>query len=127
MSAGIAVSLFTEALRVVNRALVEHKHSVFCQQLVRAGEKQLASREFGVALYDETDPSTPFDQFTVRFREGSFEVVSRATQAPYFTWRVPRSYLERIVDDPEAWASTALSSSQAMGVATGAPGSGRTE
>lgn len=103
MSAGIAVSLFSEALHVVNRALAAHKGSVFYQQLVGAAEKNLAGREFGVALYDERDPSTPFDQFTIRFREGSFEVVSRATQAPYFTWRVPRAYLERILDDPETF------------------------
>jgi hypothetical protein len=61
-----------------------------------------ADREYGVAVYD-TDPSAPFDYFTLRLREGRFELVSRASQAPQITWRVPSAYLERIVDDPGAF------------------------
>ena len=102
MSAGVPVSLFTEALHVVNRALKAHKASDFYQLFLSASAKHPADREYGVAVYD-TDPSAPFDYFTLRFRDGSLEMVSRATQAPQISWRVPRAYLERIVDDPEAF------------------------
>jgi hypothetical protein len=78
----------------------EHKDSQFCRRFVSVSDP--ADREYGVAVYD-TDPSAPFDYFTLRFSEGRFELVSRATQAPAITWRVPRAYVERIVDDPEGF------------------------
>ena len=102
MAAGEPVSLFIEALHAINRTLEKHHDSPVCQQLVSAGERHLAGREFGVAVYD-VDPSSPFDQFSIRLRGGSFEMVSRVTHAPDLAVRVPRVYLERIVDDPEAF------------------------
>jgi hypothetical protein len=102
VSAGVPASLFTEALHVVNRALEAHKGSEFYQRFVSASAKHPADREYGIAVYDR-DPSAPFDFFTLRFRDGSLEMISRATRAPQISWRIPRAYLERIVDDPEAF------------------------
>lgn len=68
-------ALFTSALNVINAALAEHGDEAPYQQILAAGEKLLGDRPLGVAVY-EKDASAPFDYFTIRFRERSFELVA---------------------------------------------------
>lgn len=94
------VALFTEALNVVNGALAEHKDSLPYKPILSGSEKVLGDRNIGVAVY-EKDPSAPFDFFTIRFREGAFELVSRGKQEPEVAWKVSREYLQKVTENPQ--------------------------
>lgn len=92
------VSLFTDGLNVLNAALDKHRDSLPYKPLIQASEKILGERKIGVAVY-ASDPSSPFDYFTIRFREGSFELVSHGKQEADVAWTVSRAYLEKLVEN----------------------------
>jgi hypothetical protein len=93
-------SLFTETLNVINAAMAKHADSALLKPLLSAGEKLLEDREIGVAIYD-SDASAPFDYFTIRCRDRSFELVSHGKKHPDVTWKVSRDYLEKVADNPQ--------------------------
>lgn len=95
-------NLFTRALNVINTALEKHRDEVPYSQLLAASEKVLGDSKVGVAVY-ESDPSTPFDYYTIRFRDGAFEMVSHGKQEPDLGWKVSRSYLESVAENPDEY------------------------
>ena len=95
-------TLFTQALNTLNSALAKHRDALPYKPLIAASEKVLADREVGVAVY-KSDASNPFDYFTIRFREGSFELVSHGKKDPEIAWKVSQDYLEQVADDPEKY------------------------
>lgn len=95
-----ATTLFTRALNVINAALEKHANDTPYAQLLSASEKLLADRNIGVAVY-ESDASAPFDYYTIRFRDGAFELVSRGKQEPEAGWKVSRAYLEGVVENAD--------------------------
>ncbi len=99
-AASDTVTLFTDALNVTNAALAKHKDSLPYKPLLQASEKILGDRRIGVEVYDR-DPSSPFEYFTIRFREGAFEFVAHGKREPDVAWKVSRSYLEKITESPE--------------------------
>lgn len=100
-------ALFTEALNVLNAVLSEHRDSAPFETLLRASEKVLGDRPIGVAVY-ESDASAPFDYFTIRLRDGVFELVSHGKQDPDVAWRVSRAYLEKLTRNPEDYFDNPL-------------------
>lgn len=46
-------------------------------------------------------PSSPFDYITIRFRDGSFELVEHGKRDPEIDWKVSRDYLEKVVADSQ--------------------------
>jgi hypothetical protein len=101
------VSLFTEALNVINAALAEHAESMPYQALIDASEKTLADRNIGVAVY-ASDSGSVFDYFTIRYRDRSFELVSRGKEEPEVSWKVSRAYLEEVAENPRDYIENPL-------------------
>ena len=95
-------NLFTRALNVINTALDKHKDDIPYAQLLSASEKVLADHNIGVAVY-ENDAAAPFDYYTIRFRDGAFELVSRGKQEPDVGWKVSREYLENVAGSPDEY------------------------
>lgn len=95
-------NLFTRALNVINAALEKNRNETPYSQLLAASEKVLGDHNVGVAVY-ESDASAPFDYYTVRFRDGSFELVSRGKQEPDVGWKVSRGYLEKVAENPDEY------------------------
>lgn len=95
-------SLFTRALNVINAALAKHGGDTPYAQLIAASEKVLSDRNLGVAVY-ESDASAPFDYYTLRFRNGAFELLSRGKQEPDAAWKVSRDYLQGVVDHADEY------------------------
>lgn len=96
------VTRFTEALNVMNSALAENKNSTPYKQILSAAEKLMDDKKLGIAVY-ESDPSSPFDYFTVRFRNGSLELVSHGKQDPDIAWKVSQDYLEKVRSNPDEY------------------------
>ncbi len=93
---------FTQAVNVMNAALAEHKSDMPYKQLIEAADKTIGGKKFGVAIYDE-DPAKPFDYFTVRYRDGSFEIVSHGKDDPDIPWKTSVGYLEKVAANPEEY------------------------
>lgn len=100
MSTNGRVEHFTEALNVMNSALAENKNSTPYKQILAAANKYMGDKKLGIAVY-EKDPSSPFDYFTVRFRHGSFEMVSHGKQDPDIAWKVSQDYLDKVRQNPD--------------------------
>lgn len=94
------ISLFTQYLNVINAALAEHKDAMPYKAILEASEKVFGGTKVGVAVYAD-DPDTPFDYFTIRFREGSYELVSHGKQEPDVAGKVSRDYLEKVVENAQ--------------------------
>lgn len=95
-----ATSVFTRALNVINAALEKHADAMPYKALIQGSEKVLSDRNIGVSVY-EKDPKSPFDYFTIRFRDGSFELVSHGKQEPEMAWNVSRDYLEKVAENAD--------------------------
>jgi len=93
---------FTGALNTINAALAKHKDDQPYKTMVQAAEKAIGGSQIGVAVY-ESEPSKPFDYFTVRYRDASFELVSHGKEDPDASWRVSREYLEKVAASPEEY------------------------
>jgi hypothetical protein len=100
MPEGDAITLFTNALNVINTALEKHAQDTPYRQMLEASSKVLADRDLGVAIYED-DPDAPFDFVTVRFANGRFEIVSHGKRDPEVSWKVSRDYLRSVVDDAD--------------------------
>lgn len=96
------VSLFTEALNVINASLAEHRDTQPYKAMLAASEKLLDDARIGVAVY-KTEPSEPFDWFTICYRNGSFELVSHGKRDTDVAWRVSRDYLEKVAGNPREY------------------------
>lgn len=94
--------LFTQALNVVNGALTSHENTPPYKQIIDAAKTVLDDRKMGVAVY-ENDPKSPFDYYTVRCKDGVFELVSHGKDAPAIDWKVSRDYLHKLVDNQKEY------------------------
>ena len=101
------ISLFTKALNVMNSALEAHQDEMPYSALLKATEKVMGDRKLGVAVY-ESDPGNPFDYFTIRFREGSFELDAHGKKDPDLAWKVSREYLEKVAGSPQEYIDNPL-------------------
>ena len=95
-----AYVLFNDALQVMNKAILENADRFPYGQIMKLGEKVLGGKEIGVAVY-ASDSSSPFDYFTVEFKNGKLELVSHGKEHPAITWKVSRDYLAKVAGDPE--------------------------
>jgi hypothetical protein len=95
-------TLFTNALNTVNLALDRHSNEMPFEQILAVADKMLDDEKLGVAVYKD-DPDEPHDYFTIRFREGAFEVVSHGKESPSVDGKVSVDYLQRLADDPNEY------------------------
>jgi len=96
-------TLVTQVLNVINAALEKHGDSLPYKPLLAASEKVLGDQPIGIAVY-ESDPANPFDWFTVRFRERSFELASHGKADDVdLAWKVSREYLQQVAEDAQTY------------------------
>lgn len=92
-------ALFTQYLSVVNRALGEHRDEFPYKQLVKMGAKIVGERRIGVEIYKD-DPDHAHDAFTVRFDDGTFDLIAHGLHGTDRTWKIRERHLRNVVDGP---------------------------
>jgi len=94
-------SAFTEYITIVNRALGEHRDETPYKQLISLGEKALDGRRIGVAVY-KNDPANPHEWFTVRFKNGKFDLEEHGKKPERdFDWKLKSEHLDNVVEHPQ--------------------------
>lgn len=88
--------LFTEGLRVINRAIEAHKDASPWREIIASTSGRRGPRVFSVAIH-EGDPEHVVDRYTVRVHEGRFEVVEQGQLDGSADWRVSVDHLRRLV------------------------------
>jgi hypothetical protein len=94
-------TLFTDTLRVMNRAIAAHEDSPPFREIIARTKALPDAIRLGVEIY-EHDPSAPVDHYGIRIHDGRFEVASR-TREPVTDWRVSLEYLRRVAEDPQTY------------------------
>ena len=93
-------SMFSQALDVINTSLDKHADHTPYKQLLAASDKILGDSKIGVAVHDG-NPRQPFDYFTIRYKNHSFELLQRGKSQPDVAWSVSRDYLQSVVSNAE--------------------------
>ena len=104
MTALESKSLFLNFLNICNLALRAHKDEFLYRQMLDAAERILGGKNIGVAVI-ENDSNVPSAYFTLRFENGTFDVVEQDKKDPETEWRLQRSYLERVVEQSSEYVS----------------------
>ncbi len=95
-------TLFTDTLRVINRAVEAHAHASPWREIItRTGDHHREPRTFGVDVYED-DPERPVDHYRIGVHEGRFEVIERGSSGAAVDWRVSVDQLRGIIADPDA-------------------------
>jgi len=111
-------TLFTEALRVITRAIDAHKDISPWREIVAKTSGRRGPTELAVAIY-EADPERIVDRYTIRVHEGRLEAVEHGRSGTAIDWRVSVDDLRRVVaeadrhvEEPEnldlAWLESGL-------------------
>lgn len=95
-------ALFVQFLNVCNQAISAHKETFPYKQILGLSETVMGGRNIGLAIYAD-DPDTPFDYFTISLRNGKLALVAHGKEAPEIAWKVSRTYLERVVENPQTY------------------------
>jgi len=95
-------TLFTEALRVITRAIDAHKDSSPWREIVARTSGRQGPTELAVAIY-EGDPQRIVDRYTIRAHEGRLEVVEHGGSESAIDWRVSVDQLWRIVAEADRY------------------------
>ncbi len=94
--------LFTDAINVMNEAIKQNQDRFPYKQIIGATEGVAEGRKVGVAVYAD-DPATPYDYYTVSFKNGQIEILSHGKEEPEIAWKVPRGYLEEVTEHSEQY------------------------
>lgn len=86
---------FTRTLVVINESLTDRRNESPYSDLLAACDEVLRDRDLGVEVYDH-DPDNPIDYFTIRYREGNFELVTHGRAEADVLWRVSSDYLTEV-------------------------------
>ncbi len=96
------MSLFLRYLNICNLALREHREQFPYKQIVELGERALGGRNIGVGIYEE-DPETIIEYCTVRFSDGTFDVVEHGEKNVELEWTVKRTYMEHVANHSDQY------------------------
>lgn len=96
--------LFTEALRVINRAIAANAESSPYREIVAKTTGRGGERNLRVALH-EGEPDRVIDRYVVRIHEGRLESVEQGRLEPSVDWAVSVAELRRIVESPDAFVA----------------------
>jgi len=97
-------TLVTQYINTCNAAMQKHRDDFPFRQLMRASERMLGDKNIGVGIYKD-DPEAPFDFYTIKLRDGHFELVSHGKKDIDITWKAPETYLEKVVRNPDEYIS----------------------
>ncbi len=95
-------TLLIEYLDVCNTALAANRHSFPYKQLMTVYEKLFTDRLVTVEIY-ELDSQKIEAAATVRLRNGTFEPVPEGAGSPSFTFKLKKSYMERVVENRQEY------------------------
>lgn len=95
-------ALFTDAVNVMNQAIQQNRDRFPYKQILAATEGIAGDYKSGVAVYSD-DPDTPHDYYTLGFSGGQIEILSHGKDEPAITWKVSRSYLKKVTENPEEY------------------------
>lgn len=102
MPQNITRETFLDALRTMNAAIEEHQQSLFFHTVLQACESMFEDELMGVAIY-RTDPETPYDFYTIRMRNGRFDLVEHGREHDRTDWRVSEDYLRDLANNPNKY------------------------
>jgi hypothetical protein len=102
MSSNDPYILFTDAMKTINDSLEHNRGKGVFGKLIEGFDKFADGHVTGVALYD-SDPSQPYDYFTVRYIKGHFEVMERGKGDHKLQWKVSKAYLQSLRDNPKEY------------------------
>jgi hypothetical protein len=97
-------TLFTEALRVIGRAIEAHKDASPWREVVARTSGLDRPLVFGVAIYED-EPDRVVDHYSIRVHEGRFEVVERGRLEPEIDWQVSVDHLRNVVAKPARYVA----------------------
>ena len=95
-------TLFTEALRVITRAIDAHKDTSPWREIVAKTSGRRGPTELAVAIY-AADPERIVDRYTIRAHEGRLEVVEHGGSETAIDWRVSIDHLRRVVAEADRY------------------------
>ena len=91
-------TLFAEFLHRLNQAIQQKRTTAAVETFVGAARNAAdASGIFDVAVYAHT-PDKPVDHFTVQYRDGRFELVTRGQSGSGNTVELPICQLDELVN-----------------------------
>ncbi len=98
MTALDSKSLFLNFLNICNLALRTHKDQFLYRQMLEVAERAIGEKTIGMAVMEEGSES-PSAYFTLRFQDGTFDVLEHGKSQPDIEWTLERTYLERVVEN----------------------------
>lgn len=102
-------TLLKEYIAVCNRAIQENKDKFWMQQAEELGQRMLNGANFRTVIYDR-NPGDVIDEATVRFdpHGPTLSALPPGRHNVKFSWKVPLSYLEDVVDRAEWYVTNPL-------------------
>lgn len=91
-------TLFLNFLNICNLALRVHKEEFLYQQMIEVAQRTIGGKNIGIAVVEEGSDS-PSAYFTLRFQNGTFDVLEHGKSQPDTEWILQRAYLERVVEN----------------------------
>lgn len=91
-------TLFVEFLHRMNQSLAEDRRDATTDLFMLAAERSVhQSGQFDVAVYAQS-PDQPVDHYTVRYANGSFELVSRGSSGSANVVELPICQLDEMAE-----------------------------
>ncbi len=91
--------LFQKYLEICNKAIAENKDRFPYKNLMSLSENILGDHKIDLAVYDDN----PKGAYSLQFRDKKLELAEKPPEKPESAWRVNRSYLEKVVSNPEKY------------------------
>lgn len=95
-------TLFLQFLNICNTALRSHRDRFPYRQILELGDRLIGGRNIGVVIRD-TQTGKPAAYFTLRYGDGTFDVVEHGKEHPEAEWELTRDYLEQVVENAEEY------------------------
>lgn len=93
-------TLFLQFLNISNTALRAHRDHFPYRQILELGDRGIGGRNIGVAIRDARSGKIR-DYFTVRYGDGTFDVVEHGKEHPEAEWELTSEYLEHVVQNAD--------------------------
>jgi len=89
-------------LDVCNRAMSAHSDSFPFKQIMSLGHRIIGKRPMALGIY-KGDGSEPYDYYSFHLEDGMFQKMQHGKAEDAIDWKVKRSYLEAVVEDPDEY------------------------
>ncbi len=102
---GNASTLFTQYVRVVNRAFAAHRREQPWKQLFSTAYRVIGNKRIGAAIYTD-DPSKPYDFFTLGLDRGKLLILEHHRAETEIEWKLKEEHLRQVVEHPDQYVET---------------------